>query len=759
MVSLRTALSILFVGLLACRVTLAQSVRPGGVSGLVTDAGTGETLILANVVIEGTSVGTATNTSGYYTLTGLQPGSYDLLFSYIGFGDERRNITISAGQSVRLDVALQADDLVIGELVVSAERDLLDDVKRIGVASLEAELVKKLPAVLEPDVFRSLQLLPGVKAASDFSSGLYIRGGSPDQTLILLDRTSVYNPSHFFGLFSTFNPDAIKDVRLYKGGYPAEYGGRLGSVVDIYNKDGNRMETSGGLSLGLLASRVLLEGPSPRGSWMLAARRSTLDPLLSALNNADVENIPERFYFYDLNGKINLDATGNDRLSLAFYSGADALRFPFLDDARLLINYGNRTLAGHWLRIFNSRLFGNFTVTASRYESDPQFEFGGTGFGRRNDLSDVSVKGDLEYAASRVHSVKGGFWFGNLTFRLRDEFDAIETLNSRIQSVYGSAYVQDTYEPNPAWSVQTGLRANYFGEGDYFRLEPRLTVEYQPYDHLRLQAGYGRYFQFLTLITNEAFTGFDIWLTTDDGVPPAYGDQWIAGVKTRLTPSTNLDFEVYYRTMDQLFQLNPFIQDAAGLDYADIFTFGDGYAYGGEVLLEKPQGRLNGFVGYTFGITRRRFPDVNLGPDGLPRYYAPKYDRTHDLNVVANFDLSRRWRLTSVFTYGTGQAFTRPVGQYALVEDPFGFERRDVLIAPFNNDRLPDYHRLDIGITNAGKFFRLGRYELQMQVINVYARRNIWFIFNEFEDDGSVSPTEVPQIPFPIPNLSFTLRF
>lgn len=740
--------------------SLAIAQQTASVSGFVTDQQTGETLILSNVVIQGTSRGAATNTAGFYVLSGLQPGTYPLVFSYIGYQEQVREVTLEAGEELRLDVALLPDDVMIDEIVVSAESDLQQEIKQIGVAQLEAALVRSLPAVLEPDVFRSLQLLPGVKAASDFSSGLYIRGGSPDQTLVLLDRTSVYNPSHFFGLFSTFNPDAIKDVRLYKGGYPAEYGGRLGSVVDIYNKDGNRNEVHGGLSVGLLASRVLLEGPLPKGSWMLAARRSTLEPLLNAINNSSADvTLPESFYFYDLNGKINVDATENNKFSLAFYAGTDDLDFPFLEDARVLLNYGNQTISGNWTHIFSGKLFSNFTATGSHYRSDPRFDLAGTEFARVNDIYDISLKGDLEYLPSEKHTLEAGYWFGNLTFKLTDTFDGLETLDSRIQSVYGAAYLQESYRPVPEWNILGGVRANYFGEGDFWRLEPRLTVEYQPREAIRYQVGYGRYYQFLTLITSEAFAGFDLWLTTDDGVPPSSGDQFVAGLKSRVTPTTNVDFEVYYRTMNNLFRLDPFINDAAGLDYADLFQFGEGYAYGAEVLIEKPAGRLNGFLGYTFGITRRRFPDINVDETGTPQWYSPKYDRTHDINLVANYDLSRRWRATGVFTYGTGQAYTKPVAQYRLGFDPFGEDRRDVLISPFNNARLPAYHRLDLGVSNIGPFFGIGDYELQLQVINAYSRRNIWFIFNEFESDGSIDQTDIPQIPIPIPNLSFSLRF
>jgi len=308
------------------------------VSGFVRDAETGETLISANVAIQGTTRGTSTNSSGYYSITGLSEGEYEILCSFIGYELYRTKVTLNEAENLELNIELRPEGLRLDEIVVESEAERLSE-KSIGIAQVKTELIKDLPSVFEADVFRSIQLLPGVKAASDFSSGLYIRGGSPDQTLILLDRTTVYNPSHFFGFFSTFNPDAVKDVRLYKGGYPAEYGGRLGSVLTIYNKDGNRKETKGSVTLGMLASRASIEGPYSKGSWAFAIRRSTLEPLLAALRENN-DNIPNSFYFLDINGKINLDASQTDKFSLSFYSGADDVDVPFADDARAKLRYG-----------------------------------------------------------------------------------------------------------------------------------------------------------------------------------------------------------------------------------------------------------------------------------------------------------------------------------------------------------------------------------------------------------------------------------
>ena len=734
------------------RVTSAQN--EASLNGFVKDATSGETLLFANVILLNTNQGTATNNSGYYTFTGLAPGTYEVVCTYIGYSTFRQVVTLVDGENQRLNIDLIPEGVQLEGVEITAEKELEEETRSIGVSQLAIESVQRLPTILEPDVFRSLQLIPGVKAASDYSSGLYIRGGSPDQTLILLDRTTVYNPSHFFGFFSTFNPDAIKDVRLYKGGYPAEYGGRLGSVVDIYNKDGNRVETKGGLSLGLLASRAFVEGPYSKGSWMFAVRRSTLEPILAVLKNQDIDGIPNSFYFVDINGKVNFDASENDRFSVAFYGGTDQLDLPFVDDARIDLAYGNRTLSANWTHIFSQRLYSNFTFTYSRYFNEPIFEIAGTEFVRTNNVWDLSAKGDFEFIPNERHTLKIGFWGGMFTFRLRDEFDGQEGLVERTQTPYTSLYIQEIYRPRPDWQVQAGFRVNYFDQGQYLRLEPRLSVEHRPNATTRLQLGYGRYNQFLTLITSELFTGFDLWLTTDEGVRPSFGDQFVAGIKTDLSPEFNLDMEIYYRTMQDLFQLDPFLPDAAGLDYSQLFTFGEGFAYGAEMQLSKTEGRLNGFIGYTFGRTERRFPNINNFD-----YFTPKYDRTHDLNVVMNYDLSSRWRFTSVFTVATGQAYTEPVGQYKLLDDPISSEVRSTLVSPFNEARLPAYHRLDVGFSRLGKFFKFADSELQIQLINVYGRENVWFYFFEFEDDNTIKRNTIPQIPVPIPNLSFTLRF
>lgn len=735
--------------------------QTASVSGTVRDAASGETLILANVVIEGTTQGASTNAQGFYSLAGIPAGEVTLVASYVGYEPSRQTLILEPRQRQRVDFSLTPSAMAAGEVVVEAQVPLGEE-RAIGLQEIPIRLIQQIPSAVEDDLFRSLQLLPGMKPASDFSSRLYIRGGSPDQTLILLDQTTVYNPTHFFGFFSTFNVDAIKDVRVWKGGYPAEYGGRLGSVIDVYNRDGNRNRYAGRVSLGLLASRASAEGPlrigGREGAWFVAGRRSTLEPLLAAFRQTE-ENLPESFYFYDFNAKVNLDLSPNDRLSIAGYAGLDDVVFPFAENARFDLRYGNQTGSLRYTRIASDRIFLTLRATGSRYANFPSALIAGTEFGRENIITDLSLKGDVEWIASRDIGLKGGFWGGQMNLSLEDRFDRRTTFASRIESRYASAYGEITWKPRP-WNLVAGVRTQYFSNGAFFRLEPRLAAERYFSDRVVLQAAYGRYYQFLALISNEAFTGFDVWVTSDTGVPPAYGDQFTIGLKTRPTDRYSFDVEAYYRTLRDLFELDPRIQDASGVDYPNLFRFGEGYAAGLELLLERRRGRVTGFVGYTLGITQRRFAGAGgepFNPDpvtGEPQLYSPKYDRLHDLSAVANYDLGRRWSLTGAFVYATGQAFTRVTGHYQVGTLP-GADSGTIVTSGYNRARLPPYHRMDLGVTRTGRFFGIGDFEARVQAINIYSRRNLWFYFLD-RSENPIALNPVRQLPL-LPNLSLTV--
>ncbi len=750
-------LSLIFFLTLFNAPSLQAQDNTAAINGYVRDATTGETLLGANVIIQLLNKGASTNTAGYYTIQNLEPGTYEGSCTYIGYKTYREEISLEAGESRRLDIEMEPQSQELGELVVQSEREEREK-RSIGRAEIQTDMIQQMPSVLQSDVFRSAQLLPGVKAASDFSSRLYIRGGSSDQTLILLDQTKVYNPSHFFGFFSTFNPDAIKNVRLYKGGYPAKYGGRLGSVLAIYNKDGNRNNYHTGIQVGMLSSSIIHEGPYKHGSYMIAFRRSTLEPLLAGLRQTQ-DGIPNKFYFWDLNGKINLSASQDDKLSLSFYSGTDNVGIPFADDAQINLFYGNQTVSANWTRIITDNLFADLTVTGSRYFNEPTISIGGTGIRQDNEIYDLSVKGDLEYFYGD-HEIDGGFWSGYMNFNYKDYFDGEQTFSQLLKSYYNQAYIQDRWQPNERWEVNGGLRLSHFSEGNYLRLAPRLSVDYQWLSNVRLQAAYGRYYQYLTLVTNEAFSGFDYWLTSDEGVPPSWGDQFILGAKTQPFEGYQLDGEIYYRTMHDLFQQDPFINNLAGKDYREIFRFGDGYAYGAEVQFQKQVGRLTGFLAYTFARTMRKFPGYNhsIENPGKARYYPPKYDRTHDVTMTLSYRLTDNWELSTVFNYATGQAYTRPLGYTETGGFPFGEDRRgQLLVGKVNAARLPPYHRVDLSATRDGTFFGMGSAEWKFQIINVYSRRNMWF-YNYDLDERPIERSAVKLLPI-LPSVTYSVDF
>lgn len=744
-------------GILLCWLVLSPTVeaQPATVSGVVRDAADGETLIHANVRLDGTERGVATNSQGFYALPGLPAGEVTLVVSYIGYQPQQQTITLAPGEARRLDIALQPEGFEGGEVIVEA-RQAIEQERPVGVQEVPIQLVERLPTVFEADLFRSIQILPGVKSSSDFSSKLYIRGGSPDQTLILLDGTTVYNPTHFFGFFSTFNTEAIKDVQLFKGAYPATYGGRLGSVIDVHNRDGNRNRTAGNVSLGLLASRAGIEGPiaGGRGSYMVAARRSTLEPLLAILRDQlDEQGIPEVFYFYDLNAKVGLDVTPSDRVSVSGYAGRDYVRVPFAQDAEFLLEYGNMTGSLAYNRILGATAFLQARSTVSHYYSTPVGTIAGTMFERPNFITDVSSRVDVDWLPDEQFDVTAGVWGGYLDLRLRSSFNEETQIDFRSPSAYGSGYVQGRFRPSSDWILTAGIRGEYFERGNYFRLSPQAQIEYKLGDDTVLQLAAGRYYQFLSLISNEAFSGFDTWVMTGEGVPPQQSEQVVLGVKTRLTEAYRLDVEVYGRTMRDLFDLRPGLQDVSGLNYDELFRFGDGYAYGVEILLEKGIGRVTGLLGYTFGVTRRRYP----AEEGFREYFAPKYDRLHDFTLITQVELGRGWSFTSMGTYATGQAYTEPEAYYEVDLPLFGTTRPGFYTSVLNGARLPAYHRLDLGFSREGRFFAIGTYELQLQAVNVYNRRNVWFIQLD-TDETPVGRNPVRQLPI-LPNVSFSVNF
>ncbi|MDE2737180.1 MAG: TonB-dependent receptor [Gemmatimonadota bacterium] len=740
------------VALLVAMPVVAQTLG-ATLSGFVTDADNGEALILAVVVVEELQLGATSNNSGYYAIKQVPAGTHVVSTSHIGYQTRWDTLSFSADGAVRLDVALVPKPVDIGEeVVVEAERsEELEQATQSSFIALQVEPLQQMPAVGEADLLRSLQLLPGIQSASDVSSGLYVRGGGPDQTAILLDHIPLYNPSHLFGFFSTFNPDAIKDVQLYKGAYPAAYGRTLGAVLDVSNREGNRQRFSGRGGISLIASRLLAEGPVGQGSWMMAGRRTYLEPVLSAVRSFDVD-IPLNYYFYDFNGKVN-QRWGDDTFTVSTYWGQDDLRVDAEeeDESFADLRWGNRAVTARWTRVFSPTLFGHFMAAGSSYENSLLFSFFDTPFSVTNSIRDWSLKGDVDYFANRDHTLTLGF------LATLFEFDFSQSFNQEGQSLYqksvlASAYIQDEWQAGPTTRLRLGGRGAYFSVGDRLHFMPRLSLSRALSENIRVKAAAGMYRQYLQLITTEVFSGGDFWVPLDSSVEPGRSYQGVVGTEWNPSRRYQLSVEAYYTDLANLVVLdNAVAVDSEGTRSDDIFkSGGSGWASGVEVFLQRRTGALTGWIGYTLGWTRRTFPELNRG-----RAFPPKYDRRHDLSFVLSYNLGK-WRLGSNLVYATGQAFTPASARYSLREPTTGDVEDYVLAAERNSARLLPYHRLDASASREFGLWGLD-VEFYLQIFNIYSRRNEWFV--EFNTNNpETEPEVIKQLPI-VPTLGFNFSF
>ena len=730
----------------------AGSAQAATLSGFVTDADSGESLPLASIVLTQVQLGAASNSSGYYAVKEVPAGTYEVEISYIGYKSWRDTLAFS-DRDVRLDVALQVESVDLEEIVIQAERsEELEQATQSSFIALQVEPLQQMPAIGEADLLRSLQLLPGIQSASDISSGLYVRGGGPDQTAILLDHIPLYNPSHLFGFFSTFNPDAIKDVQLYKGAYPAAYGRTLGAVLDVSNREGNRQRFSSRGGISLIASRLLAEGPVGQGSWMLAGRRTYLEPVLSAIRSRGVD-IPLNYYFYDFNGKVN-QRWGDDTFTVSTYWGQDDLRADIENENESFVDlrWGNRALTARWTRVFSPTLFGHFMAAGSSYENTLLFSFFDTPFGIANSIRDWSLKGDVDYFANRNHTLTLGFLATLFEFDYSASFNQLEQSDLYQRSVLASAYVQDEWQAGPATRLRLGGRGTYFSVGDRLHFTPRMSLSHALSDKIRIKAAAGMYRQYLQLVTTEAFSGGDFWMPLDSSVEPGRSYQGVVGTEWDPSRRYQLSVEAYYTDLANLVVLdNAVAADSDDTRSDDIFkSGGSGWASGGEVFLQRRTGAFTGWVGYTLGWTRRTFPELNGG-----LAFPPKYDRRHDLSFVVSYQAGK-WRLGSNLVYATGQAFTPASARYSLREPTTRSVKDYVLPAERNSARLLPYHRLDASASREFGLWGLD-VEFYLQIFNLYSRRNEWFV--QFDTKNpETKPEVVKQLPI-VPTLGFNFSF
>jgi hypothetical protein len=737
-------------------ILLLAAAPPAGAAGIlrgeVTDSETGESLGFASVVAErdGERTGVIADDQGSFRLA-LEPGRWVLRISFVGYETFEDSLLVIDLRERALSVELVPDAIPMEKVEVRGDR-LDEERDQPSVVSLDAETLRALPAFGEVDPIRTLQYLPGVQTASDISSGLYVRGGGPDQTLILLDDVTIYNPTHAFGLFSTFNADVVDDVTLYKGAYPAKYAGRLGAVLDVRNREGPRDGIHGTVGLSTITGRLSIGGPvGSRGSWLAAGRRTYLDPILDRLRESNSQ-IPA-YYFYDANGKLVLPAGGTSRLEWDGYLGQDDLRLDLDADSFVNQRWGNRATSLRYRRLLGESLVGSLMVSGSAYESDTNVRIFTTPIRFGNSLSEVSARADLTWDGFE-HRVTAGGQVSRYDFTFDQEFNAQATTTFDSTPWDLSGFLEDVWLVADRADLRTGLRVRWFSEGDRVLWEPRVSGSFPVSERIRIRLATGVYHQYLQLVTTEGFSGGDFYLPIDDTLEPGFSWQSVAGAEIELSREWRLTVEGYGTRLRNLVLLdNNISADESSTASTTVFkSGGTGWTAGLELFAERRLGPVTGWIGYTLGWTRRTFPEVNGG-----EAFAPKYDRRHDLSAVVAWR-NGPWTFSNTLIYGTGQAFTPATARYGVRNPATGSypEFGQVLPGEKNSGRLLPYHRMDVAVTrDFGLFGRNA--QAVLQVFNLYSRRNEWFVqYDNNEPDAA--PEVVKQLPI-IPSLGVNVEF
>ena len=788
----------IIVALLTCSISFSQNQKIN-ISGYVKSNDSGETLIGANVVIKSLKIGCTTNNYGFFSFS-LDSADYLLETSYIGY--ENQSISISKSSN---DVIfnLKPTSYITDEVTIKAKKEDAN-IKNadIGKIEIDVEQVDQIPVLMgEKDILKTIQLLPGVQSGSEGSSGFYVRGGGPDQNLILLDEAVVYNASHLFGFFSVFNSDAINNMDLIKGTMPANYGGRLSSVLDINMKDGNNKKYGATGGIGLISSKLTIEGPIKKdtSSFIISGRRTYFDVLAKPFIDTTAFS-GSSYFFYDLTTKANYQLSKKDKLFISGYFGRDVFNFNS-DDWGFKMNmpWGNATASLRWNHLFSSKLFMNTSLIFSDYKYELNMtqdldSLPTTETSLFSGIRDWNLKNDFSYYPNPKHKIKFG---SNYVFHKfnptsfsgsYDNLDLEQIINYYAHE-YG-VYVNDEFDVNDRLLLNFGLRYSGFTQvGPFERqvkdnsgqigqvstdttiiydkgeivemyggFEPRFSLRYLFNESSSLKFGFIQNYQYLHL-TSVASSSLptDVWLPSSDVVQPQFGRQISLGYFKNFSDNTyETSFELYYKKMKNLVEYNEGYMPGVsiGLDNIDNnLTFGDGKSYGFEIFSAKRRGNLNGWVGYTYSKTTRQFDNLNNG-----NWYYAKYDRPHDLSVVLNYQISDRLNLSTVFVYASGNSLTIPKSMY-IIDGNLITEWGDL-----NSYRMDPYHRMDVALTLKNKPQKKFSSSWTLSVYNVYNRKNPYFIY--FETEGLLGGTENVEIKaqqvslFPIiPSISWNFNF
>jgi outer membrane cobalamin receptor len=774
----------------------AQEQPPHTLSGSIREAESNEAVIGVSVFLtRDTSAkaqtsailrGARTNKVGFFSLLDVPEGAYFLVVRGVGYATLIRRVSIPEEKPLSLTLSRQTATL--GQVTVRATGDLREAVQSISRVDIQAETIARLPSFGgQKDVFRALQLLPGIQTASELSSGLYVRGGSPDQNLTLLDGALIYNPSHLAGFFSTFNADALQDIRLYKGAFPAEYGGRLSSVIDLTMREGSAKRVKGNATLSTIIAEANLEGPivSSNATFMLSGRRMILDWLVEA-QKALTDNIPQDaplplYYFYDINAKLSYKLSDQDRIFLSLYNGRDNLGF---DASGLSLGLGWGNLSGNlrWAHVVSPSLFTNFSLIYTKYDYTTSIAAplgrSRLRFSTLSQIEDWTLKAEAAWNPSAAHSIKTGIEAIRHTFRntvgTRIEPSAVgigtSETDGQLTGTEAGLFAQDEWQVSERLLLNLGFRASWFQAGGRFNIEPRLSAGYALTDDVRLTASFSVVNQYVHLLSrNDISLPSDIWLPATQDILPARALQYTLGAEMPLLDGElKFSAEAYYKTMQNLYEY----REGAVLNtlninrLSDQLTSGSGEGYGVEFLLEKKSGALTGWLGYTLSWAQRTFLELNGG-----RAFAPRYDRRHNIALALTYVLDDQWEFGATWTFVSGQPITLPAGQANLPDitgtslqtGAGGNPTPSYYFTERNGSRMTPFHKLDLSATIRTVIFIFPG-EYYISIYNAYNNMNpfAWIISTQTSPDapGMAKPVVQQLTIFPIlPTVGMRIKF
>ena len=748
------------------------------ISGSIKDASNGEDLYGAVVKVkELANVGAVTNSYGFYSLS-LEPGAYTLVFRSTGFTPIERKIDLNEDLVINIELEIPKDVQEIEAVKVSAVKEN-DNITSSGmqVTKFDPKDIETIPVLFgEKDIMKTLQLTPGVKGAGEGNAGFFVRGGGADQNLILLDEAIVYNASHLLGFFSVFNSDAIKDVSLYKSGIPAKYGGRASSVMDVKMRDGNmkKFDMSGGI--GLISSRLTLEAPivKNKGAFIISGRRSYADLFLKASGDSTLRDT--KLFFYDLNAKANYRISEKDRLFLSGYFGRDKLG---LGDA-FGFGWGNATGTLRWNRIISKKLFSNTSLIYSNFDYEFNVGSGEDGFGVNSSIRDWNIKQDFSYFMNSKNTIKFGVNFIHHKFKpgaLTGENDSFnEIILDTRNAIELGAYVQNEMKIGTRINVMYGLRYSGFNlmggksyefnnsgdvlsstnykEGEsiqyYHGIEPRASLSYVISENNSVKTSFNRNLQYIHQVSNSTTSSpTDIWVPSSNNVKPQIADQVAIGYYHNLKKNMYaISGEIYYKAMQNQIDYRTGAESFLNNEIEGEFVYGTGTAYGFELQIQKKKGKLTGWISYTLSKTLRNFDDIDNG-----KTFSARQDRTHDVSIVLMYRLNKALAFSSSWIYYTGDAATFPSGKYEIngTTVPYYTER--------NGYRMPDYHRLDIGLTWYMKEKKRFTHNINFSIYNAYNRENAYTITFEEDPDNSSKTVAIQTTLFKIiPSITWNFN-